>query len=190
MARNRDSHAVRTSGMVLCLIGVLTLGAVQLWNSAGDYPPEATLQRVRGTVVLGQLMTIPTRTAIERWVVVDVDSEGQDTRWVFPGQTSDWGETVSALEVGSVVNARAQLKPERLRWSDMPVTVIWSLSMDAVDAPGSHADLISYAEVIAAERASRYQSPIVGWLMIGIGGAVMLGSRLRLGAGRDRATRA
>jgi hypothetical protein len=182
MSSANDSTVIRAGGIVLCLIGCVTLGAVALWNEAGEYPPEATLERVTGTVVLGQLMSISTRTSIEKWVVIDVDSEGKDTRWVFPAQTPAWAEIADALEVGATVSARAQVEPERLRWSDMPVRVIWSLF---TEAPGAGAVLVSYAEVVAVEEAKRFQSPIVGWLMIALGGVLVAGSRMRAGAGRD-----
>ena len=91
-------------------------------------------------------------------------------------------EIVSALEVGARVSGRAQAKPERLRWSDMPVRVIWSLSGDV---SGADVELVSYADVVAVEEASRYQSPAVGWMMIALGMALVFASRLKLGAKRD-----
>ena len=182
MNRSNDRAVVRTAGIVLAAIGCLTLAAVALWNGMSDYPPEATLVRVTGDVVLGQLMQISTRTSIEKWAVVDVDADGENQRWVFPGQTPALAEIVSALEVGARVSGRAQAEPERLRWSDMPVRVIWSLSGDA---SGADVELVSYAEVVAVEEASRYQSPAVGWLMIAFGGLLVLASRLHLGAKSD-----
>ena len=182
MSQASDSAVVRTAGIVLVLIGCLTFGAVALWNGMGDYPPEATLVRVSGDVVLGQLMEISTRTAIEKWAIVDVDVDGENQRWVFPGQTPVLAEIVSALEVGARVSGRAQAKPERLRWSDMPVRVIWSLSGDV---SGADVELVSYAGVVAVEEASRYQSPAVGWMMIALGMALVFASRLKLGAKRD-----
>lgn len=193
MSRVKDSIVVRTSGIVLCVIGCVTFGVVELWNRSGDYPPEAILERVSGTVVLGQLRTITTRTSMEKWVVIDLYSDQkkdhEDERWVLPRHTPEWVEVVSSLEAGVKVSGRALAAPERLRWSDMPVRVIWSLSREgASEEPGADVELVTYAEVIAVEEALRHQSPIVGWMMIALGGALLLGSRLGVGAGRDLPT--
>lgn len=203
MSRTSDSAAVRTAGIVFCLIGCVSFGVVAVWNGMVDYPEESSLERVSGVVVHGRLKEISTRTSIEKWIVIDVrvgagtdadaraegDAEatnggtnGRDERWVFPSQTREWAQVVTALGVGAQVSARAWSDPERLRWSEVPVRVIWSLSRTQA---GADVELVSLEEVIAVERASRYQSPVIGWTMIGLGIALILGSRLRVGAGRD-----
>lgn len=201
MSQSSDSTAIRTSGTVLCLIGLVSFGAVAFWNSMGAYPAKAELERLSGTLVLGHLRIVTTRTSMEHWVVVDVHSARDGTaggemgdaskvqeRWVFPGHTQELAERISALEVGAKVSSRALVDPERLRWTEIPVRIILSLSLDtAANGSAGPGEVVSYDEIIALAYAARYQSPIVGWLMLGLGGALLLGSRFRVGGGQDLA---
>ena len=186
MAGTNDAKVVRTAGLVLCLIGCLTLVGIAGWNASGGYPSRDSLGRVSGTVVTAEVKVISTRTAIEKWVVIDVvadpdpaansdrRSSGQSERWIFPGHGRVLADAVAALEVGSKVSGGSMEDFQRLRWSDEPVRVIWSLSSDA-------RELVSFADVIAVEAASRNQSPRIGLLVIGLGIALILGSRIRVG---------
>lgn len=195
MADTSDANTVRTAGVVLCLIGCLALVAISGWNIYGEFPAPDSLERVSGSVVLGEVKTISTRTSIEKWVVIDVTldaapdltpdagseansagrSDGGSERWIFPGHARVLADAVASLRVGSRVSGGASVDFQRLRWSDDPVRVIWSLSSDG-------SELVSYADVVGVEQASRYQSPTAGLLVIGLGAVLILGSRLSLGA--------
>ncbi len=177
MADTSDAGAIRTSGIVLSAIGCLAMVIITGWNALAEYPSLDSLVQISGTVVSGEVKTVSTRTSIEKWIVIDVDSDAAadraSERWVFPRYAEFLAAPVTALLVGAKVRARASSEPKRLRWNKDPVRVIWSLSGDA-------RELVSYDEVVEVEVAAQYQSPMAGLIMVGLGVFLILGSRMRL----------
>ena len=174
MSQPSDSTAVRTAGFVLCVIGVVTALVAMAWNRMGSYPAEESLVEISGTVVLAEHREVPTRTAIEKWDVVEVESEGKPVRWVFPEHGVVFDTALETLAVGEPVRARAQAAPERLRWSEVPVRVIWSLGSDS-------GVVVRHEDSVQVLYDTRSQSPMAGWLVLGVGIALVLVSRIRLG---------
>ncbi|MFT5694339.1 MAG: hypothetical protein ACI9QQ_000313 [Myxococcota bacterium] len=172
----QDRGVVRTAGTVLCTIGLVSVLIIFVWNGRGTYPAFDTLEPVAATVVVGDAMIIPTRTAIERWDVVDVtypDRDDEKDRWVFPGHGVKLDAAVLAVKPGDRIDAVASPKPEQLRWSDVPVRVIWSLRVGG-------RELVTYDDVVANLEAARYQSPLISLSMMGIGALLVLGSRIKV----------
>jgi hypothetical protein len=177
MVEPNDADAIRTSGIVLSAIGCLAMIVITGWNALAEYPALDSLVRVSGTVVSAEVKTVSTRTSVEKWIVIDVDSNAAADRprerWVFPRHVGFLADEVTALQVGAKVSGGALSEPKRLRWSDDPVRVIWSLSDDA-------RELVSYAQVVEVEKAAQYQSPMAGLVMIGLGVFLILSSRMRV----------
>jgi len=177
MAEPNDSDAIRMAGIVLSAVGCLAMVIITGWNALTDYPSLDSLAPVSGTVMLAEVRTISTRTSMEKWIVIDVEPDAKDTqsieRWVFPQHTEFLAERVIALPVGAKVSGQASTEPQRLRWSEDPVRVIWSLST-------GNRLLASYDQIVELEKAAHYQSPVAGLIMIGLGVFLILGSRMRL----------
>jgi hypothetical protein len=176
MAEPSDANVIRTAGIVLSAIGCLAMAIITGWNALTVFPSLDSLARVSGTVVSREVKTVATRTSIEKWIVIDVDSDAtagrEPERWVFPRHAGFLADQVIALKVGTQVSGRASSTPERLRWSEEPVRVIWSLSDES-------RELVSHAQVVGLERAASHLSPVVGLIMIGLGVFLILGSRMR-----------
>lgn len=172
MSQPSDSSAVRTAGLVLCAIGVVTAAVAMVWNQMGVYPAEESLVAVSGSVVLAEHREVPTRTAIEKWDVIEVETEEGPARWVFPEHGAVFDTALESLEVGARVRASAQPVPERLRWSEVPVRVIWTLSRES-------SEIVRREDSVGVLDASRHQSPVAGWMVVGAGIALVLVSRIR-----------
>lgn len=176
MSESSDSTAVRTAGLVLSAIGAVAWLATFGWNSMGDYPDEATLVSLSGTVQLAEVRDVSTRTSLKRWDVIEVVSTGESAdakeRWVFPENAAVFDSAVTQLEAGDKVTVRAKPTPELLRWSEEPVRIVWSLSKDGNE-------VVSYEQIVEVLDAARYQSPVAGLMVIAVGIAIVLASRIR-----------
>lgn len=171
--RTRDDHTVvRTAGVVLAVIGVITVAISLAWNAIGDRPLRSELVELEGEVVDRGLITVPTRTSIERWLAVDVANEGEAVRWVFPKYGEALEARLEAVEIGGRVTGSLLEEEKLLRWHDEPVRVAWEVVQDGVAK-------VSFADVDRAVQDDRYQSPLAGFMTIGLGLLLIGGSTLR-----------
>ena len=172
----RDSTTVRSAGLVLCAIGVVSWFASLGWNAMGDYPEADALETVSGLVEIAEVREIRTRTSIKRWDVVEVVSAlgggGVRSRWVFPANVPLFDDAVMKLGVGDHVTARVRPEPENLRWSQEPVRIVWSLS-------NVEGEMVGYDEIIRVLDEARYQSPAAALMVISAGVALVLVSRIQ-----------
>jgi hypothetical protein len=171
-----DAGAIRMAGIVLSAIGCLAMIIITGWNALTDYPALDSLVSISGTVRSAGVETVSTRTAVEKWIVINVDpgsgSALTEERWIFPRHSELVADQVTSLQVGTKVSGLAIPEPQRLRWSDDPVRVIWSLSDEV-------RELVSYDNVVGVELAAQHQSPLAGLILLGLGVFIVISSRMR-----------
>ncbi len=167
-----DLTVIRTAGTVLSVFGAISIAITFAWNALGDRPDPATLVTLSGEVVDRGLITVPTRTSIERWLALDVTREGEEVRWVFPDHGDALEALVDSIEIGKAADGRALPEAQLLRWYESPVRIVWSLSQDG-------REVIGFDDVDEAVQAARHQSPLAGGLTLAIGLLLLGASMLR-----------
>lgn len=170
MTGDSDITVVRTAGLVLLWIGALGVALALAWNARGERPAPDDLVSIRGRVVAHEVKTISSRTSIDKWVVIDVAQAGEPQRWVFPEFARSLADALAQIPVGAEVGARAVADPQRLRWNETPVRIIWSLSV-------GERELVGYDQVAQVFDASRRQSPAAGWITMALGALLWGASR-------------
>jgi len=158
-APHDDLQVVRTAGIVLTTLGLISIAITLVWNALGEPPPPGSLAKLTGEVVDRGLITVPTRTSIERWLALDVVSDGESVRWVLPEYAEPLEAKLDTVAIGARVEGRALAEEKLLRWHDAPVRVLWALSL-------GESDVISEDDVDAAVQAARHQSPLAGGMTL------------------------
>ena len=125
-------QVVRTAGIVLTTLGLISIAITLVWNALGEPPPPGSLAKLTGEVVDRGLITVPTRTSIERWLALDVVSDGESVRWVLPEYAEPLEAKLDTVAIGARVEGRALAEEKLLRWHDAPVRV----QLDGRHGPG------------------------------------------------------
>jgi hypothetical protein len=167
---NDESILLRHLSLAFCVVGAIAALAAGIWNRSGSFPVADGLTQSHAELVEVRVQPYRSKTAIAKFVVVDVLSQGKPEIWVLPSFSQNYLNLIGDLDPGGSVTG-GLLPEERLaRWTDDPIRVLWSLEYEGEDR-------LPYALVLETERAKRRFSPVVGAMVLGLGVVLGLVSR-------------